>query len=325
MLILDYILRTKKADLAADITDAAGRTDREPTEAQREAGNYRKGKVAFHGFTVSIENPRGSVRSGVGKDGKAWRTRMKAHYGYFLGTKGKDKDHVDVFIGSRPECELFFVINQLNDAGELDEHKVIAGALSESEARELYLMHYEAGWQGLGSVKAMTLPQFRQWVYEADLTKRATLITEEEMAYGSELETAASGCRVAGRVVDPYAGRKAAADHVAEPCEAGAAIDPSGGAAGADVRDRRGDGDRAGGPAGAAAVKEGDCDGCREGSGLGPSGSGEYERGDRSGGAGVDAGRASGDRDRMYGVRAGLDGSWGVPIRSSAAGASDVD
>lgn len=163
----------KQAGLAEDI-DAAGQlTNTSPTPAQQEAGNYAKGKVQLHGMTVSIENPKGSTRSGTSKDGKSWSVEMKSHYGYIGGTKGKDGDHLDVFLGPQPELELVFVVNQVDpESGEFDEHKVLIGYPTQEAAEAAYLENYADGWQGLGSIKAMTMEQFQSWS-KGNLSKEA--------------------------------------------------------------------------------------------------------------------------------------------------------
>jgi hypothetical protein len=162
---------TKLADLADDIAEAVAQTETKPTQAQQEAGNYRKGKVAWKGLKISIENPKGSTRSGVDPSGKAWSVTMKQHYGYILGSEGKDGDHVDIFIGPEPESEIVFVINQLDPgSGRFDEHKILAGFVSEADAVEAYLSNYEKGWKGLGEVCPLTIDQFKWWLERADTT-----------------------------------------------------------------------------------------------------------------------------------------------------------
>ena len=101
------------AATAATIRAAARHTDRHPSESSKDAGNYRKGRFWWHGYEVSIENPKGSIRSGVARDGKAWRVKLPAHYGYLRRTKSEaDGDHLDVFIGPNIDSELVFVIDQ---------------------------------------------------------------------------------------------------------------------------------------------------------------------------------------------------------------------
>ncbi len=147
----------------------------EPTQAQKEAGNYKVGKISLHGLDISIENPRGSKRTGVDPDGNKWSITMKSHYGYFKGTVGKDKDHVDTFIG--PDAEKanpgIFVVDQIDPkTGELDEHKVMFGYTDEAAARTAYLENYDKGWKGLGAITQMPLEEFKAWVKDPAKTKR---------------------------------------------------------------------------------------------------------------------------------------------------------
>ncbi len=70
------------------VKTAEERTNTNPTERQKETGNYKKGKVTILGFPISIENPKDSIRSGVSPDGVRWETKMKNSYGYFRYTLG---------------------------------------------------------------------------------------------------------------------------------------------------------------------------------------------------------------------------------------------
>lgn len=136
-----------------------------PTDAQKEAGNYKLGHVQLHGLDISIENPQGSVRSGVSPDGTAWSNEMQAHYGYIKGTHAGDGDHVDVFVGPNPESKTAFVIDQVDpNTGKFDEPKTILGANNEQEARELYAANYADGWNGIGAVTALPMDAFKSWV-----------------------------------------------------------------------------------------------------------------------------------------------------------------
>ncbi|MBN2785502.1 MAG: zeta toxin family protein, partial [Pontiellaceae bacterium] len=140
----------------------------EPSEAQKEAENYKKAHVRIDGMDISIENPVGSVRRGVDEDGKAWESEMRADYGYIRGTVGYDKDHVDVFIvpGYSGGGDTAFVVNQVNPkTGAFDEHKVVLGAVTADQAEKIYLSNYEPGWPGGKSVVAMPLDAFKAWVY----------------------------------------------------------------------------------------------------------------------------------------------------------------
>jgi len=158
---------------AATLTEARRQTNTSPTEAQAEAGNYKKGRYTWKGVTIAIENPKGSTRSGTDGDGKEWSIKMKWDYGYFTRSDGKDGDEVDVFVGPHQDSELVFVINQVDPkTKKFDEHKVVVGATNEWHARRVYNANYESGWEGLGSIRAMTLPDFKEWLKDPKQTHK---------------------------------------------------------------------------------------------------------------------------------------------------------
>lgn len=139
--------------------------DTEPTEAQKEAGNYKKGHVRIDGHDITIENPKGSVRKGTDENGKVWKSEMHNDYGYIRGTESVDGDHIDVFLSDNPDQGNVFVVDQVNQkTGEFDEHKVMYGFNSLEEARAAYLSNYEEGWQGLGNITEATREEFKKWV-----------------------------------------------------------------------------------------------------------------------------------------------------------------
>lgn len=156
-------------DKIIETDDAADETDTEPTDAEIEAGNYKKGHVKLHGMDISIENPRGSTRKGADEDGKEWETTFTHHYGYIKGTVGRDKDHIDTFIGPNPASDRAFVVNQVNPkTGKFDEHKIMLGFDSIEEAQQGYLSNYEAGWTGLGSIHELDVEDLRTWTKDGD-------------------------------------------------------------------------------------------------------------------------------------------------------------
>jgi hypothetical protein len=144
----------------------------EPTPPQIEAGNYQKGHLNIAGMNISIEHPAGSTRSGTDANGKPWSIEMKSHYGYVRGTKGKDKEHIDVFVKpGTPEnySGPVFVVDQKKvSTGHFDEHKIILGAASIEEARQLYLANYTKNWEGIRSIKAFTMEGFKAWLEHGD-------------------------------------------------------------------------------------------------------------------------------------------------------------
>jgi hypothetical protein len=141
-----------------------------PTDAQCSAGNYKVGRVQAFGLNLAIEQPRNTYRTGIGKDGKRWTTRLAAHYGYIPGTKGADGDAVDCFIGFYPQSEYAWVINQYVD-GQWDEHKVMLAFPDDISAQRAYLDSYEKGWNGLHSIVKASLTQLKWWLKNGNLTK----------------------------------------------------------------------------------------------------------------------------------------------------------
>ena len=160
-------------DLLKEIERARGETDTNPTEEQKKAGNYTKGKFSLHGLQISLENPKGSTRSGKDKSGKAWSITMAHDYGYIRGTlSDADEDHVDCFIGPNPESHMVFIIDQNDPAtGKFDEHKVIFGASTKAEAEAVYLSCYDKDWKGLAGTKSMHLYEFKRWLKTGDTGK----------------------------------------------------------------------------------------------------------------------------------------------------------
>lgn len=141
----------------------------EPTEAQQAAGNYKKGHYTLQGLNLTIENPQGSVRSGVTKEGQKWETQLANHYGYIKRTEGADGDQVDTFVGPNPESQNVFIVNQIDPTtGAFDEHKVMLGFDSAKEAEDAYHANYQQGWEGMGTIEEMPMDEFKQWLKEGD-------------------------------------------------------------------------------------------------------------------------------------------------------------
>jgi hypothetical protein len=137
----------------------------DPSEVQKKSGNYKKGHVKIHGLDISIENPKGSIRSGTDHTGKEWSIKLKNHYGYINGNNiGKDGDPVDIFIGPNPNSEKIFIVNQKNKEDNFDEHKVLLGWEKFQDAIGGYLDNYEKGWDMIMSVHQTTLNNFKNWL-----------------------------------------------------------------------------------------------------------------------------------------------------------------
>lgn len=151
--------------ISAELKRARQDVDLNPTERQKKAGNYKKGHLRILGFDITIENPKGSFRSGVDSNGKAYRNRITHDYGYFLRTLGKDGDAIDVFVGPDYEKGKIFVVDQFRN-GEFDESKVMLGFKDITSARKGYLSNYERDWKGLKYITEVDLETFKKWLYD---------------------------------------------------------------------------------------------------------------------------------------------------------------
>ena len=155
--------------LSEKIATASAEVNTEPTEAQKEAGNYKKGHVQVGTFDITIEQPQGSVRKGTDADGKQWESKMNNTYGYIRGAVGVDGDHIDVFLSNDIDGwngRRVFVVDQYNPDGSFDEHKVMLGFNDADEAKSDYLANYENGWENGRriDVTAVNLEDFEKWI-----------------------------------------------------------------------------------------------------------------------------------------------------------------
>ncbi|KEP68805.1 hypothetical protein DL1_08435 [Thioclava dalianensis] len=124
---------------AKKIDEAAAEAHPDPTDGQKEAGNYKMGHTAWNGESLTFENAKGSERKGTGPDGKAWSVKMPAHYGYFKGTEGADGDHIDFYMGDKPDSDYVMIVDQADEkTGKFDEHKVIIGTPNREAALKVY-------------------------------------------------------------------------------------------------------------------------------------------------------------------------------------------
>lgn len=155
--------------LSAKIKTASADVNTEPTEAQKEASNYKKGHVQVGTFDITIEQPQGSVRKGTDANGKQWESKMHNTYGYFRGTEGVDGDHIDVFLSNDIDGwngRKVYVVDQYNPDGTFDEHKVMLGFNDMDEAKSDYLANYEKGWEDGRRIVVSTtnLEDFEKWI-----------------------------------------------------------------------------------------------------------------------------------------------------------------
>ena len=158
------------ATVQAAVEAASAEVNTEPTPAQAEAGNYKKGHITIGEFDITIENLAGSVRKGIDADGKEWSTTMANTYGYIKGTEGVDGDHIDVFLHENMDMwngRKVYVVDQTNTDGSFDEHKVMLGFNDEWDAMHAYLANYDRTWAdthpGL-RISETNIEDFNKWV-----------------------------------------------------------------------------------------------------------------------------------------------------------------
>lgn len=159
---------TEHTKFSLRLKSAIEETETNPSDAQKESGNYKKGHIKFGGYDYTIENPKGSTRSGKDADGKEWKVTMHDTYGYIRGKFGKDGDHLDMFINDKEDLDNWngdvFVVDQVNPDGSFDEHKVMYGYDSMNDAKKAYLANYSDGWQGLGNITGVSKDEFDKWL-----------------------------------------------------------------------------------------------------------------------------------------------------------------
>lgn len=154
--------------LQSSIEAAEAETDTNPTDGQKEAGNYKKGHVKVAGFNISIEQPRGSVRSGTDANGKKWSVTMNNTYGYMTDNVGADGDHLDVFLSNDIDSwdqQNVYVVDQFNDDGTFDEHKVLLGFNDKDDATEAYYSNYDESWRNRKiAIYKVPMDVFNKWI-----------------------------------------------------------------------------------------------------------------------------------------------------------------
>lgn len=170
--ITDYAERVAEEHKAQRTRkEEEAKVDTNPTDAQKEAGNYKKGHIKVDGLNITIKQPKGSIRRGTDANGKQWESEIHNTYGYIRGTESVDGDHIDIFLSENPTEGNVFVVDQINKDGSFDEHKVMYGFSDMESAKRAYLSNYEEGWQGLGNITEVSKEDFKAWI---DSSKRKT-------------------------------------------------------------------------------------------------------------------------------------------------------
>lgn len=161
----------------ADLEAKAHAAEQPKSPEQAEAGNYQKGHVNVGGLDVSVETPRGELRTGVGADGRVWQAKSPDHYGYIRGTKAADGEHLDVMLGPQahePEAHQVYVFDQKDPkTGLFDEHKAYIGYDNPLAAMHAYDASFSdgSGPTRRGAANAMSFDEFKEWTKNGDTTK----------------------------------------------------------------------------------------------------------------------------------------------------------
>lgn len=151
-----------------------GQVNTNPTDAQKEAGNYKKDHRRVYGLDITIENPKGSIRRGVDRNGKKWAIKMPLAYGYIKGTISKDKDHLDVYVGDKLGIPKVWVIDQLHaDTGKFDEHKAFIGLKNKGAVLKAYHQAFSDGRANdrIGGITELSIDKFKKWLKEGNTFK----------------------------------------------------------------------------------------------------------------------------------------------------------
>lgn len=202
----------QEASFGERLKNAIAETEPNPSEAQKKAGNYKKGHLSFGGYDYTVETPKGVTRSGKDEQGKPWSVTMHDTYGYILGKIGVDGDHIDMFINDAADLDTFdgnvYVVDQVNpETGEFDEHKVMYGYPSEEAATEAYLANFSKGWKGLGKVTSVPKATFDKWLESSDrktkpFAEYAMVQREQRAAYEEEMMQDGAHSEAFDKIVD---------------------------------------------------------------------------------------------------------------------------
>lgn len=118
-------------------------------------------RLKWYGLDVSIENKKGSTRSGTDLNGKRWSVVMKNDYGYLRMTKGVDGDHVDCFVGPDGNAKNVYVVHtkKAPNFKEYDEDKCMIDFSSAADAKKAFLANYDRP-EHFGSMSTFTVQEF---------------------------------------------------------------------------------------------------------------------------------------------------------------------
>lgn len=132
----------------------------------------------YNDFRIIVESPVGTQRFWTDHStGEKGATTMLYDYGFFHGSRGADKEEVDVYLGPEEKAPMAYVVRQLKpDTGAFDEVKVFLGFTREQDAKEAYLKHYtnEKFFGGITKYPVETLRKLlKDSVYDPTIIKNS--------------------------------------------------------------------------------------------------------------------------------------------------------
>jgi HK97 family phage portal protein len=95
-------------------------------------------------------------------------------YGYLPGIKSNDGRDLDVFVGTDPDNPFVWVIDQLTEDSQFDEHKVLLGfsLVGNVQAEAAYLANYLPPYGArMGGSKGFYIDEFKTWLSTYDPAK----------------------------------------------------------------------------------------------------------------------------------------------------------
>ncbi len=135
----------------------------------QDTARTRDSLPSYHvcGVQVSIENMKGSVRTGPG-----WSVVMPADYGYIptVDSAEGDMEWMDCYVGPNRDSEQVWVFDMVDPrTGQFDEHKCLLGFDSIQAATACIQESYnDGGMQRVMGKTPMTAEEFKAWLRSGD-------------------------------------------------------------------------------------------------------------------------------------------------------------
>lgn len=129
------------------------------------ASPLHRGEVPLPGGLVAmLEVPAGEHRTGIGADGRAWSSLMPVHYGELEGTRGRDGDPIDVFLGPLAlDGGTVWLADVYDAQGRRAEDKAFVGFSDQEDVEAVIDFVYQPVRSRVGDPRAMDWQDFAAW------------------------------------------------------------------------------------------------------------------------------------------------------------------